>query len=174
MIAIAGLSLSACGASAQPFSASKILTYNAFDETAHLDLVAAATNGYSGFNFDGYGGGEMLVRIPVGWTVDATCTNASTALTHSCAIVESDTGSTLPVSGGTVAFAGATVPNAVSGLTYGVTDRFSFVASKVGTYRIDCLVTGHEADGMWDWFVVTSGGKPSVTTSSHPITVHTG
>ncbi len=80
----------------------------------------------------------------------STCTNDSTALTHSCAIVDSSSGVALPLDGGTVAFAGASVPNATDGLAYGLTDRFSFVASKVGLYRIDCLVIGHEADGMWD------------------------
>jgi uncharacterized cupredoxin-like copper-binding protein len=52
----------------------------------------------------------------------------------------------------------------VNGLGLGESSSFQFVASKVGTYRIACLVIGHESDGMWDWFDVTPGGLPSVHT----------
>ena len=170
LLVVASALASCSSASSGPYSASKILQFDRSTETVHLDLVAAATDSYDGFNFDGYGGGEMLVRVPVGWAVDVTCTNASTALTHSCAIVEGGAGSALSPEGGTIAFPGATIANAVNGLAYNTSASFRFVASRVGIFRIDCLVVGHEADGMWDWLVVAPSGTPSVTTNAHPLT----
>jgi len=159
-----------CGSpAAKPYLSSKILTVDDETQTVHLDLVAAETDGYNGFNFDGYGHGELRVSVPKGWTVDVTCTNASTAFTHSCAVVAGELGRIVSPTGGAVAFHGATIADAVSGCGYGTTETFSFVASAVGIYRIACLVVGHEADGMWDWFVVTGGGSPSVRTSTHAL-----
>jgi hypothetical protein len=154
------LALACCGSPALPYKPAAILTVDAHAETVHLDLVAAATNDFSGFNFDGYGGGEMRVRVPRGWTVDVRCTNDSTALTHSCAIADD-----LPISpnGGPIAFPGATTPDPTDGLAYAKSASFSFIATRTGNFRIVCLVTGHEADGMWDWLTVTNGGTPSVT-----------
>jgi hypothetical protein len=154
------VTLVSCGAARLPLKPAAILTVDAHRETVHLDLVAAETNDYSGFNFDGYGGGAMRVRVPVGWTVDIRCTNDSTALTHSCAITDD-----LPISpnGGPIAFPGATSPDPTEGLAYAKSASFSFTASRVGNFRIVCLVTGHEADGMWDWLTVTEGGTPRVS-----------
>ena len=126
-----------------------------------LDLVGAENGNLAGFNFDGYGDGQMTVRVPVGWTVDVSCSNDSTALNHSCAIVQPEP---LAPQGAPPAFFGAVSANAASGLAYGQTSNFSFVASKVGRYRIACMVPAHEVDGMWDWFIVTAGGSPSVST----------
>ena len=43
------------------------------------------------------------------------------------------------------------------------TQRFSFVATKVGTYVLVCGVPGHEIQGMWDVLKVTRGGMPRLT-----------
>ncbi len=144
-----------------PYTGATILQSNAPSKTVQLDLVGAENDNLAGFNFDGYGDGQMTVRVPVGWTVDVSCSNASTALSHSCAVVEQQP---LAPSGAPIAFPGAVSASAASGLAYGRTSSFSFVASKVGRYRIACLVGGHEVDGMWDWFIVTPGGSPSVST----------
>src|ERR1700722_17387195 len=81
--------LSACGSSTTaPLKPSEILRVDAAHTTVHLELVASETDSFSGFNFDGYGGGVLRVRVPLDWTVDVTCTNESTALTHSCAVVD--------------------------------------------------------------------------------------
>jgi hypothetical protein len=159
---LVGCGLAACGSSPPAaLKASQIISVDQASETVHLKLIASATNSYQGFNFDGYGGGAMDVRIPVGWTVDVYCENDSTVLTHSCAIT--DNGPVSP-NGGPLAFPGASTPNATSGLAFGIAASFTFTATRVGTFRINCLVTGHEADGMWDWLTVTSGGRPRVTT----------
>jgi hypothetical protein len=161
LIGVVAIALSGCGSSSSgaPLSPSAILKSDAATKVVHLELAANETTSFSGFNFDGYGGGAMRVSVPVGWTVDVTCVNDSTTLAHSCAIV--DGGPLTPI-GGTIAFPGASIPNPVNGLGLGASASFQFVASKVGTYRIDCLVIGHEADGMWDWFDVTPTGLPSV------------
>ena len=122
-----------------------------------VNIVAAETDGSGGFNFDGYGGGAMRITVPLGWTVDVLCKNDSTTMAHSCAFVDD---APLTPFGGTIAFSGASTPNPVNGLGLGESSSFQFVASKVGTYRIACLVIGHESDGMWDWLDVTPGGSP--------------
>jgi sulfocyanin len=164
-VVIAGATLAGCGSSAatKPLPNSQILRYDPTDTTVHLQLLASETDTFNGFNFDGYADGEMRIDIPVGWTVDVTCENESTALTHSCAIV---TANSLSPEGGTIAFPGATTPNPVNGLKYHETASFSFLATKAGTYRIDCMVIGHEVDGMWDWLTITSRGRPSITTQN--------
>jgi uncharacterized cupredoxin-like copper-binding protein len=40
--------------------------------------------------------------------------------------------------------------------------HFNFVPNKAGKYAIVCAVPGHAAGGMWDVFMVTKGGKPSI------------
>ena len=159
---LASVGLAACGstASARPLKAGQILRVDALTSTVGLRLDAGWTDADGGFNFDGFGLGAMTVSVPLGWTVEVTCRNNSTQFTHSCAVVRNVA---LSPAGGPVVF-GAASHDPTTGLSYGSSATFSFRASKVGRYRIACLVTGHEADGMWDWFVVSSGGVPAVHT----------
>ncbi len=155
--------LSACGGTSAVqarLTPAEVMTVDAASRTVDLHLVAAETSGYGGFNFDGYSNGSLTVRVPSGWTVVVTCHNASTVLTHSCAVLDD-----VPIApaGGPLAFPGASTPDPVNGIGCGTTDVFSFVTSVAGRYRIACLVSGHEADGMWDWLVVTGGGAPSLS-----------
>lgn len=124
-----------------------------------LLLVGAADGSDGGFNFDGYGAGEMKVQVPLGWRVDVTCKNASNILSHSCAIVKDRR---LSPEAAPIAFPGASTPAPHQGVPPGGVVSFRFVASKAGVYRIACLVSGHEADGMWDWLNVTKRGLPSL------------
>ena len=163
LLALCGVGLSACGSTTAtaPLEHHAILSVDATTKTVHLLLAGSATNAYGGFNFDGYAAGEMHISIPIGWTVVVSCMNRSTVLTHSCAVI--DDGAILP-SGGPVAFPGAVTADPVNGLPCGGSATFRFVTSRLGLFRIACLVVGHEADGMWDWLRVTTGGLPSVTT----------
>jgi hypothetical protein len=160
-LAASGGTLAGCSHSGQAVTKGSILTSDPATKTVGLLLVSSATDGDGGFNFDGYWNGAMRVSVPVGWQVNVTCKNASTTLSHSCAIVKD-----VPLSpfGAPLAFPGASSPTPVDGLLPGVATTFSFVADKVGTYRIACLVSGHEFDGMWDWLFVTPGGSPHVAT----------
>jgi hypothetical protein len=137
-------------------SPQQFLHVDAKARTAIVTLVAGYNNENNGFNFDGYGRGELMISIPRGWTVRVTCTNHG-ALNHSCAVVKG------PMTI-TPAFRGATTPI----LPPGGTTKFSFVASRVGSYRFACLVPGHEEARMYDVLEVTRGDKPAITARPGP------
>jgi len=137
---------------------SKWLHVDNTKKSAVLVLDAAMGSVNSGFNFDGYAKGQMVVSIPAGWKVTARCTNDSKTVPHSCAIV-TKAGSTVP------AFTGSATPSPTTGLAPGKSATFSFTPTTPGTYRIDCLVPGHDPAGMWDTLQVTNGGAPSLTTN---------
>lgn len=160
----AGAAVAGCGSPGATVGLppSQILRADAAARVVRLRLVASEDGAYGGFNFDGYGNGGMTVSVPVGWQVQVTCTNASTTFTHSCAVIED---APIETSGARVVF-GASTPDPTAGLPFAKTSRFSFVAYRPGRYRIACLVTAHEADGMWDWLVVRPGGSPSVRLGS--------
>lgn len=155
----AGAGLAGCSHAATALTPRQILRYSTAAKTVHLTLDSAETGGNDGFNFDGYGSGQMRVTVPLGWTIVVDCSNDSSAFTHSCAVV---TNAAPTTAGAPLAFAGAESPQPTHGLSDGQTATFSFVASRVGVYRIACLVTAHELDGMWDWFDVVASGRPSV------------
>ncbi len=161
MLAGVALVLTACSRAARPLPAARVLVAEPARRSVELRLLAGETGADAGFNFDGYSQGRLTVVVPLGWRVDVTCTNRSTELTHSCAVVED-----LPLSpyGAPLAFPGASVPDARHGLGFGQTARFSFLANRPGRYRIACLVIGHEIDGMWDWLVVEPHVRPRVET----------
>ena len=137
-------------------SPSQFLHVEAKQRTALVTLVAGYDGENNGFNFDGYGRGELLLSIPRGWRVRVTCTNRG-SLNHSCAVVPG------PMTI-TPSFRGAATPI----LPPGSTTTFSFVASRVGTYRIACLVVGHEEARMYDVLEVTRGGAPRITARPGP------
>jgi FtsP/CotA-like multicopper oxidase with cupredoxin domain len=132
------------------------LSWNSARKTASLTLIAGYNDANNGFNFDGYGRGRMLVHVPLGWRVTVMCHNAA-SMRHSCAVVSGP----LTV---TSAFRGASTPAPTVGLRSGQTARFRFEASRPGTYRIACLVPGHEQARMWDVLVVGGVRHPSITT----------
>jgi FtsP/CotA-like multicopper oxidase with cupredoxin domain len=150
-----------CGASSprsEPLSS--WLSFRARTKTVNLRLIAAYNDSYNGFNFNGYGKGEVLVEIPRGWRVHVRCANDSRSAPHSCAIVRDLTA--------TPAFPGAASPHPTGGLPPGSAASFSFVAAKQGTYRITCLVPGHEQGGMWDVLDVTRSRLPAVVLLRRP------
>jgi Sulfocyanin (SoxE) domain len=138
----------------------QFLHVDAARKVASVTLVAGYNGENNGFNFDGYGRGELFVSVPRGWRVRITCTNRA-AISHSCAVVDGPM-TVKP------AFPGAAVPHPILGLARGKTATFTFLASKTGSYRFACLVPGHEAARMWDVLVVTKGGKPSITARAGP------
>jgi sulfocyanin len=134
------------------------MTVDQAGKSVTLKVVAGATNALGGFNFDGHGNGNLKITVPSGWKVTVQCSNAA-AVPHSCAVVKGGGTDTL-------AFQGASSPNPATGLTKGQSATFSFTPDTPGTYRIACLVPGHEDAGMWIAFVVASGGAPSISASS--------
>jgi Sulfocyanin (SoxE) domain len=134
----------------------QFLRIEAAAKTAIVKLYAGYNGENNGFNFDGYGRGELTITVPSGWRVRVTCSNRG-ALTHSCAVVRG------PMTI-TPAFRGAATPI----LPPGSTTTFSFMASRVGSYRFACLVPGHEEARMWDVLVVAHGGRPSISARPGP------
>lgn len=147
------------GAGGSPTS-SKWISYHASSKTADVTLKAGLNGG---FDFNGYSKGKMTVTVPKGWTVDVTFTNEA-SVNHSAEIVpysQLKSSSTF-----TPAFSGASTPNPTTGTSKGVTQNFTFTASKSGKYGIVCAVPGHDDLGMWDTFVVSSSASvPSVATT---------
>src|SRR5438105_324760 len=52
-----------------PAATPRWLAVNEKAHAATLTLIAAYTNALSGFNFNGYGNGKMVITVPVGFKV---------------------------------------------------------------------------------------------------------
>jgi sulfocyanin SoxE-like protein len=138
----------------------RFLAANAAAKTVRLTMLGALGSSNNGFNFDGYGRGELLASVPRGWRVVVIFENRGSRRT-SCAVVPGPQSATL-------AFAGASVSNPVQGLRPGGKARFSFTATRVGSYRIASLVPGQAEARMFAVLVVTAGGRPSITARPGP------
>lgn len=161
-LALAAAVASGCGASprrSEPLSA--WLSFRPSAKTVDLRLIAGYNDVYGGFNFNGYGKGEVLVKVPRGWRVNVRCVNNSSNMRHSCAIVRG-------VSGRAPAFPGAASPRPQDGLPPHRTAAFSFLATQAGSYRIVCLVPAHEQTGMWDVLDVTHDRFPAAILLRRP------
>ena len=128
-------------------------SYDSATQTLTLKLEAGYQDVNLGLNFDGDYKGQMVVTVPVGWTVKVDFSNQG-SINHSAAVVTA--------SGTTPVFAGASTPDPAVGTDPGQAAPFTFTAGQVGSYRIACLIPGHEGLGMWDSFVVAPGGLPNV------------
>jgi FtsP/CotA-like multicopper oxidase with cupredoxin domain len=146
---------SGCGSAnaPAPLPLQRLLSADAKTKTATLSLIAAYNDAYGGFNFDGYGKGQVLVEIPKGWRVEINCTNNAADVRHSCAVVHG-------VSATSPAFPGWASEHPTLGLAPHSSTSFSFVATRTGSFRIACLVPNHETAGMWDVLDVTRIGLP--------------
>jgi FtsP/CotA-like multicopper oxidase with cupredoxin domain len=151
------VALGGCGSSSRTsVPLDRWISYQVRNKRVTLTLVPGATNGFNGFNFNGYGRGEVLVQVPRGWRVTVDCVNNVSSSRHSCAIVRDAGNATAPI------FPGASSPDPQRGLAPGRSAQFTFVASHPGAYRIACLVPNHELMGMWDAFEINTARQPSV------------
>ena len=125
-----------------------------------VTLIAGYDSSNNGFNFDGYGRGELTLTVPLRWRVRVTCTNRG-ALRHSCAVVQGPMTAKL-------AFKGASTLQPTLGLSHGSSATFSFMATKLGAFRLACLVPGHEEARMWDVLEVVRAGKPRISARPGP------
>src|SRR5919199_1309142 len=135
------------------------LATNSTTHTITLTLIAAYSSALSGFNFNGYGHGTMVMSVPVGSHVTVIFSNKS-AVPHSALVTtyarRASTTGFSPV------FSGASSPHPARGIVAGQTQRFSFVAARIGIYALVCAVPGHAAAGMWDVLQVRRGGKAAL------------
>jgi hypothetical protein len=118
-------------------------------------LIAGDGSTNNGFNFDGYGRGMMLVRVPLGWRVVVSCRNWA-SMRHSCAVVRGPQ-TIVP------AFLRAATPSPVVGLLGGQAASFAFTATRAGSYRITSLVPGDEQARLWDVLVIGGVERPSIS-----------
>jgi protoheme IX farnesyltransferase len=159
-VAAVDAALPGSAAAASKADPKSFVSWAAGSRALHLTLLAGLGGANNGFNFDGYGRGELLVRVPLGWRVVVDCENRG-ARRDSCSIV-SGALSTTP------AFPGATSPNPVLGLLAGRRTTFAFVATRPGTFRIASLVPGHEQARMWDVLDVVRARSPSIAVRPGP------
>jgi hypothetical protein len=159
LVATLGLAVAAPATAARPNPA-QFLTWSKAHRLVHLTLLAGLGSNNNGFNFDGYGRGELQVRVPLGWRVVVDCENHG-GMRHSCAIVKGSLAST-------PAFRGASTKQPTVGLFPGAKATFSFLAGRTGTFRIACLVPGHEQARMWGVLVIGRGGRPSISVRPGP------
>jgi len=123
--------------------------------SAVLTLVAAYPVTDYQFNYDGYRSGELLLRIPSGWSLTVQCQNRGT-VSNSCSVVR-DGRASEPLQ------PGWTTPDPQAGLAPGASAGFTFTTPEPGRYRIASLTQGHESSGMWMALEVTAGGAPKLT-----------
>jgi hypothetical protein len=157
LVAALALAASALAAGSAP---GRFLSIESARHAIVLTLIAGDGGGNNGFNFDGYGRGELLVSVPRGWSVTVRFRNAA-SVPNSCAVVSGPDAST-------TAFPGASTPDPIGGLESGATATFSFRADRSGSYRLASLVAGHEQARMWDVLEVTAGGRPSISARPGP------
>jgi hypothetical protein len=138
----------------------RFLESNVAARRVRLTMIGTLGSSNNGFNFDGYGRGELLASVPRGWRVTVQCENRGSRPT-SCAVV---TGAR----SGTLAFRGASVSHPVQGLRPGGKAQFSFIADRAGSYRIVSLVPGQAEARMFAVLVVTPSGRPSITARPGP------
>ena len=127
------------------------------DVAAHA-VVITLVAGYPAtdyqFNYNGYGNGTLVIRIPTGWHVTVQCENHGT-VPNSCAVVRGK-GDTSPVE------PAWSTPDPTHGLAPGQSATFEFTPTAAGSFRIASLVGGNEASGMWADLEITAGGAPTM------------
>ena len=157
LVAIVGAAgcdpLTGTGPGTQPNPAQYIRVDRAA-RSAIVTLIAGYPATDFQFNYDGYGGGSLVLTVPVGWSIAVQCANHST-VPNSCAVV-ADARSTEPME------PGWSTPDPQRGLDPGQSATFTFTPTTTGSYRIASLVGGSEASGMWLDLEVVEGGEPSL------------
>ncbi|HLJ60057.1 MAG TPA: sulfocyanin-like copper-binding protein [bacterium] len=135
--------------------------YDGATHTVSLSLTAAQADAY---NFNGYAGGALVVKVPTGSTVQVTMRNVAADVSHSVLVAPWD--QRTKGSGFTPAFPGAAPADFETGITsHDPPLHFTFSARSAGTYALLCGVPGHALIGMWDELDVVDGlSAPSATT----------
>lgn len=138
----------------------RFLSVSPASKTVRLTMLAALGSSNNGFNFDGYGRGELVASVPRGWRVTVQFENRGPRRT-SAAVVTGARSATL-------AFPGAAVPDPIQGIAPGGKSQFSFTAGHTGVFRIASLVPGQAEARMYAVLVVTRDGRPSITARPGP------
>jgi hypothetical protein len=140
---------------------SQWLSFDAATKTVSLSMLAGRQNANNDYNFNGYTSGSLVISVPKGWRITVQCMVDPLSGAHSCSVVRGpDTAQP--------AFPGSTLPDPTGSgfVTAGDTKTFTFTADTLMVGRFACLLTGHQAAGMWATFQVTESGQPSIGTRS--------
>jgi sulfocyanin SoxE-like protein len=133
--------------------------------TATFELIAGLTGLNGALNFNGFRDGELVLTVPVGWTVVMHFRNHDGMLPHSAEVIPET--HPLPLGAVPPAFDRAFTVRLGEGLISEQRDDIRFVADKGGSYLIFCGVPGHGAAGMWIRLEVSgSVGTPSLARRS--------
>lgn len=158
--ALATAATSACAVGgagvAPPPKPGRFLKADAATHAVTLTLIAGYPGTATEFNFDGYSGGTLKVTIPTGWAVTVDCRDEG-SVAHSCAVTKGTSKQPVEATWST------SVP--VDGIQPGSSEEFTFAPDTPATYRIACLVPGHEDSGMWVQLDVVAGGQPAISGS---------
>jgi hypothetical protein len=138
-----------------PPDPSKYIQVDDASHTAIVTLIAGYPATDYQFNYNGYGNGSLILKVPAGWTITVQCENRGT-IAYSCAVVAGG-GDTIPLD------PGWSTPNPRAGLQPGESASFAFTPQQPGAYRIASLVAGTEASGTWADLQVVGGGRPTLT-----------
>lgn len=146
---VPALLIAGCGSQSQPAPrlSSYIRSQSASKESVQFLLDAGLGNANGGFNFDGASYGGLTYTVPLGWHVTITVHNSG-PLPHS-AVISTSSQTVSP------AFAGASTPSPLEGMSSGASQTIGFRASHAGRYAIVCAVPGHAPEGMWIRLVVS-------------------
>src|SRR5690348_11400542 len=106
----------------------RFLATDPASKRVRLTMVAGLGSANNGYNFDGYGRGELLVSVPRGWRVTVDFRNHASRRT-SAALVTGARSATIP-------FHGASTAQPLQGITPGGAERFSFMPTRAGVFRI--------------------------------------
>lgn len=151
---LAAVVLAGCGSGTPRFEPGRWLSADAATKSAILTLRVHGDGGSIG-DFNGYSRGQVLVELPVGWTIHVRCINDSN-VAQSCSIVANSLAAT-------PALPGASTPDPTQGLGPGSSASFSFVASRPGAYRVASLVDDEEiGNATWDGLQIGGTSKPLV------------
>ena len=140
------------------------LRADAASKTVEFTLVGGLTELNGGLNFNGFGGGALVLTVPRGWNVVLHFKNQDPNLPHSVEIIpEREAVPSGPVP---PAFERATTGRLEQGFSTGQSTDVRFVAGKAGAFLIFCAVPGHGAAGMWIRLTVSAtADKPALATA---------
>jgi len=133
--------------------------YKASTRQVVFKLVGGVSGKNSGFNFDGYYGGQANFEVPEGWTVTYEFSDAS-AIPHSLMLTDSLKTPPMAIPGGFGGPEQVPAANPQAGIKAGVgTDVLSIATTKPQKLYLVCGVAGHLKSGMWDRMTVSSSVK---------------
>lgn len=139
-------------------------------KTLDLNLESGVSQANQGLNFNGYYNGNLVITVPVNWTIDMNYINQDSMMPHSVGIT---TWADRQAMSFTPAFSGSIPKNFSMGITKGNPPMtFSVDANKAGKYAIVCGLPGHATGGMWvELDVSASATAPTIKTPSGTSTV---